>query len=299
MKTPQDWDAEERDALSGFEGELEELRSRHRDTPSLAILRAAGAQALPPDLQARVDQHLRDSEWSRTLLDGLREAAADDQLDADAERRLFTRIMTEARVSPIRPASRWRPAMIAGGLALAATLLLAILWPRPEERPASPVAAAPAAPAQPVTTIAFAKPDVKLSASALTWRTGAVNPFMTDIAPAFEAYRANDYDTAAAMFDKLLVKYPNAIELLFYRGASLMLLGHDAAAIAPLEAAARVADATFAGDVAWFLAVARQHTGNQDAGRFEELCRGRSSYADAACAAAKQLGSTTTPSRQP
>ena len=303
MKTPQDWDAEERDALAGFERELAELRRRHQGHPSLAMLRAAAANALPPELQARVDEHLKESAWSRTLVEGLHEAAGEDRLDASEENRLLARIMNEARVAAIRPASpRWQPAVIAGGLALAATVILAVMWPRPAEQPAPPVAAAPAAPgtpAQPVALIAFAKPDVKLSASALTWRAGAANPFMTDIAPAFEAYRSDDYPKAATMFEQLLVKYPNSIELLFYRGVSLMLAGNDAGAIAPLEAAAKVADTTFADDVAWFLAVARQHAGNKDANTFEQLCRGRSSYADASCAAAKQLGASATSSPQP
>ena len=82
MTTPRDdWDADEREALDGLEGELAEIRRRHEGDPSLAMLRAAAADALPPELQARVTRHLQDSAWSRALLDGLREAGSDDRLD--------------------------------------------------------------------------------------------------------------------------------------------------------------------------------------------------------------------------
>jgi hypothetical protein len=43
-----------------------------------------------------------------------------------------------------------------------------------------------------------------------------------------------------------------------------MLAGNDAAAIAPLEAADRLNDVTFAEDVARALAVARQRAGQRD-----------------------------------
>jgi hypothetical protein len=190
------------------------------------------------------------------------------------------------------------PALLAGGLAMAAVVLLAVLWPRATATPpANPpdALATPAAPPAAEVIIAFAKPDVKLSASALTWRAGATNPFITDIAPAFEAYRGDDYAKAAAMFEQLLVKYPNAIELLFYRGASLLLAGNAAAAIAPLDAAARVGDPAFNDDAAWSLAVARQHAGSRDAGAFEALCRGGGAYAERACAAATRLRAASSP----
>ena len=91
-----DWDGDEREALDGLEAELSEIRRRHRDDPSLAMLRAADKDALPQELQARVDRHLRESPWSRALVDGLRETGADDHLDAESEDRLLERIMRTA-----------------------------------------------------------------------------------------------------------------------------------------------------------------------------------------------------------
>jgi len=132
MSQPRDWDAEEREALDGLDGELAEIRRRHQDDPSLEMLRAAEADALPPEIKARVTRHLQDSAWSRAVVDGLRETGADDHLDAASEDRLFERITRKAQATPSRAPSRrrWSPAIAIGGLALAATLLIAVVVQR-------------------------------------------------------------------------------------------------------------------------------------------------------------------------
>lgn len=310
MNSPRDdWDADEREALDGREGELAEIRRKHQDEPSLAMLRAAAADALPPELQARVARHLQDSAWSRTVVDGLRDTGADDRLDAESEDRLFNRITRDAHAaSPASPPRRWTPVMLTGGLAVAATLLIAVVVSRSRpdtvavpndaapSRTAEPaiVDKAPVAPSRPAVQIAYSKPDVKLSASALTWRSDeSASPFLRDLGPAFDAYRADDYPRAVAAFDKLSAVYPESIEVLFYQGVSRMLSGDEAGAIAPLEAAARLGNPSFADDVSWYLAVAEQRSGKLDArGRFAELCKGQGNYTAAACAAAAQLNSS-------
>jgi hypothetical protein len=302
-----DWDAEERDALEGLDGELTELRRKHQDDPSLAMLRAADADALPPEQQARVARHLRDSAWSRAVVDGLRDTGVDDRLDAAAEDRLLARITREADAAAIVTSRRrWTPAIAIGGLAIAATVLIAVMVSSPasdmalvpDEAPASPIAQA--TPDSSVPRITFAKPEIKLSPSALAWRGDAsANPFVRDLAPAIEAYRAGDHAQAVTAFDRLAASYPDSIEVLFYQGVSRMLAGDDAGAVAPLEAAARLNNTTFADDVAWYLAVARQRSGRSEVrATFEELCRGQGAYAASACAAVQQLDSSAVP-KQP
>jgi tetratricopeptide (TPR) repeat protein len=302
-KPRDDWDADERDALDGLEGELAEIRRRHQDDPSLAMLRAAAADALPPEAQARVARHLEESAWSRALVDGLRETGADDRLDAASEDRLFNRITRDARVTPF-PSSRrpWQPAFVVGGLALAATVLIAVVVSRPgPDTLTAPTAAPPASARAAAAPIGYTKPDVKLSPSALTWRADASsNPFLRDLAPAFDAYRAGDYARAVAEFDRLAGVYPESIEVLFYQGVSRMLAGNEAGAIAPLEAAARLRNETFADDVSWFLAVAQERSGRPAArAKFEELCRGQGPYAARACQAVAQRDASTPAPRQP
>ena len=308
MSQPRDdWDAEERDALDGLDGELAEIRRKHQDDPSLAMLRAADAGALPPEEQARVARHLQDSAWSRAVVDGLRDTGAVDHLDAAAEDRLLARIKREAQAAAM-PSSRrrWAPAIALGGLAVAATVLIAVMVSPgpdmalvPDGTPAPPIAE-PARDTR-LPQIAFTKPEIKLSPSALAWRGDAsANPFVRDLAPAVDAYRAGDHAQAAAAFDRLSATYPNSIEVLFYQGVSRMLAGDDAGAIAPLEAAARLNNQTFADDVSWYLTVAQQRSGQSDTrARFEELCRGAGAYAAEACAAVQQLDSSRAAPRQP
>lgn len=299
MSQPRDgWDGDERDAMGGLEPELAALRRKHQDTPSLAMLRAADADALPPELQAEVTRHLQQSAWSRAVVEGLRDTGADDHLDEVSEERLWQRISRDAAAAS--PRSRM-PVMMFGGVALAATVLIAVLIPRSDQTATvapvdtPPPAVVTPAPAPPPPQIAFAAPEIKLSPSALTWRDSTENPFVQDLAPAFSAYRAADYARAAEVFDRVTPKYANAIEVRFYGGVSHLLAGHHAPAIDALEAAARLKSATFADDVAWFLAVARQRAGNQDASAFAALCRGQGAYAAAACAAATQLTSASRP----
>lgn len=307
-KPTDDWDAEEHETFDGLRAELSEVRRRHQGDPSLAMLRAADGDALPPELQARVDRHLQESAWGRTIVQGLRETGADVRLDAESEERLLQRINRDIAAERPWSGRSWTSRFFIGGLALAATAFVALVVPllrtndiaRPDAvvQPAAVpvVAAAPApAPAPPVQ-IAYAKPPIKLSSSALTWRGSATaKPFVEALAPAFEAYREGRYSQAAAEFDQLVTIYPGSIDVLFYQGVTRMLAGNDAAAIAPLEAAARIRSTTFDDDVAWFLAVARQHSGDPGArAALSSICAGRSAHAEAACAADKQLGSSST-----
>lgn len=301
-----DWDAEERETFEGLEAELEEIRRRHQADPSLAMLRAADHDALPPELQARVDRHLKESAWSRAIVEGLRDAGADVRLDAESEERLRQRISRAIAAERLGAGRPWTSKFFIGGLALAATAFVALVVPllrtasmaqrdAAPQTAAAPVASVTATPAPPVQ-IGYDKPPIKLSSSALTWRGSATaKPFVEVLAPAFDAYRAGRYPEAVAEFDRLSVLYPDSIDVLFYQGVSRMLAGRDAAAVAPLEAAARVRSVTFDDDVAWFLAVARQRSGDPVArAAIASICQGHGSHAATACAAAKQLDSSTT-----
>ena len=171
----------------------------------LEMLRAADADALPPELQARVARHLRDSAWSRALVDGLREAGSDDRLDAESEDRLFDRITREAQAAAPAPSRRrWAPAMSSAARTrghAADCRDRAALPPRYRgrarrggtfDRRRRRAARAPRAGSG--RQIAYSKPAVRLSPSALTWRGDrSANPFLRDLAPAFDAYRAGDH----------------------------------------------------------------------------------------------------------
>jgi hypothetical protein len=296
MKQPADgWDRDEREVLEPVADEIAALRERHVNDPSLDLLRAAHADALPPDLQAHVADHLADSAWSRALVDGANDV--EHSLDAASSDRLYARITKSTTERPSWfSAARFASRLLA---AAAALLIIAALWV--SWRGTVP-AAPPSQPAAAQTTIARAepppielplrKPDVRLSVSALTWRgpSGGTS-LVDDLAPALDAFRASDYTRAAQMLEPLERQYPRAIEPPFYRGVSLLFLNAPGAAIDELQTAARLADDTFSMDVTWYLAVAQLRAGRPAAARvyLDPLCRTANAHTADACDALKKL----------
>ena len=297
MNAPADgWERDERDALEPLEEELASIRARHANDPSLDLLRAAQADALPPDLQARVSEHLTESEWSRALVSGANDV--EHSLDATASDRLLARITQSATARPswfssIRLVSR----LLA---AAAAVVIIAALWV--SRRGTAPASTAPPVARQTVARnepppfeLPLQKPDVRLSVAALTFRgTPAPSSLVDDLAPALDAFRASDYARSAQALQPLEGKYPAAIEPPYYRGLSLLFMNDAAGAIAELQKAARLADDTFSADVTWYLAVAQQRAGRIADARaaLDTLCRTPNPHKSAACDGLSKLGSS-------
>ena len=261
-----------------------------------SLLRAAHADALPPDLQAAVSEHLSASALSRTLADGLGEDGP--TLTAEEQERLLARIMKEAgKTSETSRVWNWfRPALVGAGLVAVASLVwLVSSTTERGERIAPPettvVVALP--PAAPPFLLPFEKPDVRLGMDALTWRgtTGSSNPLLADLKPGLDAYRRNDYATSDRELTALAARYPGTIEILFYQGVSRLFLNDLPGAIASLTAAEAVADRTFAADVSWYRAVAEQRSGNvtNARARLDPICRAGGADAARACTALDQI----------
>jgi hypothetical protein len=294
MKAPADgWDRDEREALGPIDDELAALRDRHAGDPSLNLLRAAAADALPPDLQARVAEHLADSAWSRALVADVEDA--EPTLDPAAEERMLARVVRPPVERPwLSLTRRWVPLLATGSL----VAIVAIVWiSRRNEAPAAPVAtAAPQATVARVEPPRFElplrPPDVRLSPAALTWRgPSGTSSFVDDLAPALDAFRAADYARAAQALEPLERTYPRAIEPPFYRGIALLFVDDPLTAIGELQKAERLADGTFSSDVAWYLAIA-EHRAGQIAparARLETLCRAAAAHAADACEAMRKL----------
>jgi len=287
-----DWDRDEREALADLEEQVETIRRRHRADPPLDVLRAAQADVLPPDLQARIAQHLSESAWSRTLATGVE--PDEGMLTVEDRDRLLARIVKEAGRDT---AHRWRwlrPAFL--GPALLAAASIAWLVSRgsdvltPTRPPESTVAIAQPPPA---FLLPLDKPEVRLSMAALTWRgsTGTNNQLLADLKPALDSYRRDDYAAAEREFAMLASRYPGTIEIHFYQGISRLFLNDVTGAIAALAAAEAVADRTFAADVSWYRAVAEEHAGNLTGARarLDSLCLEKGEGAVRACAALARL----------
>jgi len=291
-----DWDRDEREALDGVADQLEIIRERHRNDPALDLLRVAKADVLPEVLQERVTQHLSESAWSRAVVEGLEQD--DAALDSASQAKLLGRVQREIARERRSSATRsWlRPVLIAS--AVAASAAIAWLFVRPATTPDIPISTqvVPQAEQAPAFQLAFAKPDVRLSMAALTWRGGGSdNQLLADLKPAFDAYRQGDYAAAEPALTALAARYPNTIEILFYQGVSRLYLDDARGAVAALSAAEAVADGTFIGDVRYYRAVAEQHAGDTGEARtrLDVLCREKGPESARACMSLADLESST------
>ncbi len=215
-------------------------------------------------------------------------------LRPDDEARLLGRILSQARQSKAQPGRFWGWGF---GLAAAAVLLVVgttWMFGRGDSasegiKPESTVAVAAPSPA---FYLALEKPDLKVSPSALAWRgPSAENRLLADLKPAFDAFRSNDFAAADREFSALSAKYPASIEVWFYQGVARLLVNDVQGAIASLATAERLADTSFAGDVAWYRAIADERAGSLAAARarLTALCAQPGARATPACEALKQL----------
>lgn len=281
-------DPEEREALEPLRKELEELRERHRNDPAAEVLRAAKAEALPDEAQEAVAARLEQSAWSRALAAEAEEGA----LNAEVEERILARVRGAA-AAEARPRlerswrALWWPALGATALAV---LALVIFRAGLDEPPAQPPAITQREPARPTSPalIPLEKPAVQLPASVLVMRSEkGSDEFLTDLRPALDAYRADSFEEAARQFEALAKKYPQSREVFFYLGVSRLFLNDAAGAIESLRGARAREGTSVRAETTWYLALALQRAGRADAAREElgSLCRGKSEFAEKACAA--------------
>jgi hypothetical protein len=116
---------------------------------------------------------------------------------------------------------------------------------------------------------------VRLSPRALTYRGAADGrDFASRLKPGFDAYRASDYARADREFTALAAQYPQAVEVFFYQGVARLFLNDFAGADVSLASADRLADVSFATEVAWYRAVIDERRGRlADArARLTSLC---------------------------
>ena len=245
--------------------------------------------------------------WDREEQEVL--APLQEELEAIRERhalsehdkaRLLRRIQQEARQSPARAGIFWtRPWLLAAAsvviLAGGVYLLRGLRGPSVSELPApAPERAVVTKEGRPspVYLLALAKPDLKVSPAALTYRSAAAeNPLLADLKPAFDSFRAGDYVTADREFATLGPRYPRSVEVFFYQGVARLFLGDAPGATNSLTTAGKLADSAFAWDIEWYRAVADERSGDVVAARARlgRLCQRADTRAPKACDAAKTL----------
>ena len=292
MKTPNDWDQEEDDALRLVGDELAELRRHHASDPPFDLLRAADGDALPTDLQSATAAHLAGSRWSRALVENAN--AASEQIKPDQEDRVLEHVRRAAGAR-----GRQWPAWFSLLATTALVVLAVVIVQRFRAAPPAPATASVAEATPPPTSavaqfqIPLQKPELKLSPRSLTYRGDASNDdFALRIKPGFDAYRNDDYSRAAVELGTLATGYPQSVEVFFYQGVSRLFLNDLAGADMALSAADRIGDSSFASEIAWYRAVVDERTGRRaDAqARLAALCQhGDQRWRAAACEAADKL----------
>ena len=280
MKTPPDgWDDDERDIPEELERELSNLRGAETALP-LDVLRAAGTGVLPEPLERAAADYLAREPRARQLVDALIEGA---ELDPHSEARVYARISRElprTSASPRVWTGSWQIAAALGAIAVAG-----VLWStlRRDQSPAPSIAVTQPAPTPPAAAasrpetflLPLERPNVRIGLRSLTWR-GAErgNPIMAALKPALDAFRAGDYQRADAEFTVVSKTHPNLIEVALYQGVSRLFLNDVAGAKVSLQSAEKIGDASFANDVAWYLAIADERGGDRAAARARlvQLC---------------------------
>lgn len=242
------------------------------------------------------DADEREALASEQLARGLEAVRARHALSPADEARLLGRIHREARTGAGRGGGSWRWGL---GLAAAAVLLIAgSIWFLRRGDGTAPGAKTPPAVAassplsSPVFYLPLEKPVVKISPAALAYRAqGGESPLLADLKPAFDAFRAGDYQTADREFSTISGKHTSSIEVAFYQGVSRLLAGNPTGAITSLAAAERLGDSAFAFDVSWYRAVAEERAGNLAGARarLTILCAQPDARAKSACDALKRL----------
>jgi hypothetical protein len=151
------------------------------------------------------------------------------------------------------------------------------------------------APAAPSFALSLDKPAVKLSPRAFTYR-GAVgdSDFVSQLKPALDAIRQDDYRQANDAFTALARTYPDTVEIPFYQGVSRLFINDFGGADTSLAAAEQVdrsTDGSFATDIAWYRAIVDERLGRMaDArARLDALCAQANARQTTACEAAGRL----------
>ena len=224
--------------------------------------------------------------------------ARHEHLSEHDKARLLRRIQQEAAQSRPRASIFWtRPWL----LAAASVVIVAgaiVLW-RNQQRVQAPaplptvaVVTPPATPPAPQFVLALAKPDLKVSPAALTYRSSAAeNRLLVALKPAFDALRANDYAAANRELTALAPAHPKSVEIFFYQGIARLFLNDANGAITSLTTAGKLDDGAFAWDIEWYRAIAEERAGTPSAARerLTRLCKRADTRSALACDAARTL----------
>lgn len=254
--------------------------------PAAEMLRASQEGCLPEPELSRVRQHIASCPVCAALTQDL--AAVDAGPTPLEERRMRARIGLPVQAVPESKSPWWfrfAPWVLAAGCAA-----LAIgVWSRMDSKPGRELPP-PVAKVEPPRPLPVRPAAVRMPLASLVWRgedNKQQDPYPTELTRALAAYRGARYDEAIPALRAVAVKYPRRAEAQFYLGVSLLMVGRDADAIAPLEGAKAAGESPVSVDVNWYLAIALFHTGRTGESKslFQSMCAVAGAHQKEACAA--------------
>lgn len=284
-----------------FDADELELSALHgqppQPCPPLNLLLAHQESTLPPELAQRVQQHLDRCPLCSVLLADLA-TLPEAPFTPGQEQRIAARLpSTDPGASvansnePARPRGHFRiyAAIAAGVLVCVLTGTEMYLHRQPASTANNAPAAIPSAP--PPTVAALEIPLAPLAppgndeTAPLTRGGHSAEPSVNELLPAFDAYNAADYATAAKHFTALKKNYPHSEIVLLYLGVSQLFLHQDADAGATLALARHAAAPNSADAAEWYSAIAAQRAHSPDAkALLDSLCKNASSkYSAESC----------------
>jgi hypothetical protein len=300
-RRPRDLDADEAAAFAEIQRHMAPRRPAGV-CPEPGRMMAAQAGILPDAEADTILAHLAMCPACQSLIEALTDPEVGTILPEEG-RRIDIRVRDATavparggRVLPFRRGARW-VGLTALGTAAAATLLFVVIPRRALDSLALPVVASPPA------LVAETPPHVsmlnaerlatsEMGLASVSWRGDAsdarpVSAF--DVAR--EAFDRGDFAEAERRLAAITDRTPRFADAWLLLGASRLLLGEAAAAIAPLERARTALVGSARDDATWHLAVAL-HEARRDAEArdvLSPLCADRNERASMACLALDEL----------
>jgi len=285
MRPPKnDFDPQEQDFLTRVE-----LPS----CPEVGLLYSAREGILPNEQARVVTEHLAQCEVCRTLFADMESIEFGTPTAAESLniRERITRSAPGA-FEPTKPEPTWiRKRWWIPTLAMAACAVLAVVLLRQKsDTPAAPQIAQ----AKPIPEIQIEKLPIHVDPNTLLATRGpgdASQPSPKELVKALSRYQKDDYAAAAQQLKTLATKYSQDGTLRLYLGVSELFLDQNEDAATELLTAKTLNDDGRLADTNWYLAVAELRLKQPDKALplLHELCEGKSTYSQRACAVESSL----------
>ncbi len=263
---------------------------RSSKCPPPEMLLAYQQNVLRDEAESAIETHLQKCRICPILLEDL-VSISQQNLTSDEDRRIRGSIPALAPKIVARP---WRfyAAAIAACLVLSVGIAL-FLRHSSSGSNAVPHGSSASMDIASITIEKLPPPQTAEPQFVLRGDASSAEPTLAELAPAFDAYRQNDYTRSADRFGELAKRFPKSDVPALYLGISQLFLGQHEAALQSLTQADTLAQPERKDAAGWYHAVAAvQAHAPEAASLLRSICQNRASmYSQKACSALSSSGS--------